>query len=122
MTPNTHNNVFFEYFPSNSSHRKAMVILTGVPGKPKKYDIFERFNQEGFDVFFPRYEGTWESKGNFLSPSPVVAIDSLIEAIHNGITLTGQLKGQVYKSDEVFVLGSSFGGGVALVLQDHSIQ
>lgn len=108
------NNIFFEYAPSATPGHKTVVLLCGVPAQPKQYAVIEWFANAGFDVFFPRYEGTWESDGVFLSPSPIVGINTLIDSIHTGLMLNDA----EYRSEEVYVFGASFGGGVALALDD----
>ncbi|HEY1037601.1 MAG TPA: hypothetical protein VGE62_03380 [Candidatus Paceibacterota bacterium] len=95
--------------------KKAAIFLLGLPGSPKRYAVFEDFKNDGFDIFLPRYEGTWESKGIFLENSPVQAIDELSSLIHSGLDLGGA----TYAADSIYVMGASFGGGVALSIQDH---
>lgn len=114
MLTNKSNNIFFEYVLSSTPGKRAVIVLIGVPAQPKHYNIFDWFTKEGFDVFFPRYEGTWESDGVFLSPSPTAGINQFIESIHKGIMLDDKM----YCTDNVYIFGSSFGGGVALALDD----
>ncbi len=116
MLTSKSNNIFFEYALSSMPGKRAVVVLSGVPAQPKHYSIFDWFNKEGFDVFFPRYEGTWESDGEFLSPSPTIGINKFIESMHKGLML-GDKK---YCAQNVYVFGASFGGGVALALEDAS--
>ncbi len=110
--------VGYDVSPKVAEKRKAIVFLLGLPGSPKEYEVFQYFKSQGFDIFLPRYEGTWESKGEFLGLPPSVAIDELVVALKSGITLADA---NIYKSNNVFVLGASFGGGVSLTLKNSEI-
>lgn len=105
--------------PQVNSDKKAIIFLLGLPGSPKEYEMFQYFKSEGFDIFLPRYEGTWESKGEFLERAPSIAIDDLINTLKKGIVLTD---GNVYKSKNIYVLGTSFGGGVSLNVSPKNIK
>ncbi len=114
-------NTYVEYSLSSVTcgPKKAIVFLLGIPGSPKEYEIFENFKSEGYDIFLPRYEGTWESKGEFLERAPSVAIEELLSILQSGILLED---GQNYSADNLFILGASFGGGVSLVLKTELIK
>lgn len=111
--------VGYDISPKVAEDRKSVVFLLGLPGSPKEYEVFKYFMSEGFDIFLPRYEGTWESKGEFLERAPSIAIDELLSVLKSGVILPD---GNIYKSNNVFVLGASFGGGVALVLNSKNIK
>jgi esterase/lipase len=110
--------VGYDMSPKVAEERKAIIFLLGLPGSPKEYEVFRYFKSKGFDILLPRYEGTWESKGKFLERAPSVAVDELIAALKIGIALSD---GNIYKSNNVFVLGASFGGGVSLTLKNSEI-
>ena len=114
-------NIYVEYdiSPNAIGERKAIVFLLGLPGSPKEYEVFKYFKAKGFDIFLPRYEGTWESKGEFLKCAPSVAINELLSVLESGVMLND---GNIYKSTNIFVIGTSFGGGVALVLDARNIK
>jgi len=89
----------------------AVIILDGLPSRPASKDqLIKKLSGHGFDVFFPRYEGTWESKGEFLKRPPSQGIIEFIEALRKGVSLNDKK----YFARKIFLLGSSFGGGVAL--------
>lgn len=111
--------VGYSISPKTANESKAIVFLLGLPGSPKEYEVFEYFKSEGFDIFLPRYEGTWESKGEFLERSPSIAVEELLSALQSGVFLED---GQEYKAEHLFVLGASFGGGVSLILRAKSIK
>lgn len=105
-------NLFFTYLLSKGAFSKgAIILLDGLPSNPSsKNQLMEKLSEHNYDVFFPRYEGTWESKEKFLERTPSEAIIEFIKALREGKNIGD--KG--YRAKNVFILGSSFGGGVAL--------
>ncbi|MBU2503940.1 MAG: hypothetical protein KJ879_02715 [Nanoarchaeota archaeon] len=105
-------NLFFTYILSEgATSNGAIVLLDGLPSNPSSKDqLMQKLSEYNYDVFFPRYEGTWESKGKFLERAPSEPIIGFIEALGKGENI-GNNK---YKAKKVFLLGASFGGGVAL--------
>ena len=88
-----------------------MTLGRGLPSNPSsKGQLMQELSGHGYDVFFPRYEGTWESKGTFLERTPSEAIIEFIKILKKGIS-TGNKE---YLAGKIFLLGASFGGGVAL--------
>jgi len=96
----------------NPTASRAIIILDGIPSVPRGERLMNIFASQGYCSFFPRYAGTWESEGEFLAKNPVIEIESLIKKIISGITL-GE---SVFFSKNIAVLGSSFGGAIALSL------
>ena len=105
-------NSFFTYILSKSTPSNgAIILLDGLPSNPaSKNQLMQELSGHGYDVFFPRYEGTWESKGTFLERAPSEAIIEFIEILKKGKNI-GTKK---YRAGKIFILGASFGGGVAL--------
>lgn len=100
-----------------TSDKGAIILLDGIPSDPKKkIPLMNELFSRGYDVFFPRYEGIWESKGEFLRRNPRASIKEFINKIRVGINL----EGGKYKADKIFLLGASFGGGMALSLANES--
>lgn len=113
-------NLSFSYLLSKEKPSKGTVLLLdGLPSNPEsKNALMKKFIDNHFDVFFPRYEGTFESKGEFLKRNPSDAIEEFISKLKNGIDL---LDNQQYASSRIFLLGSSFGGAVALDIANRNI-
>ncbi len=96
----------------------AAIILDGLPSNPSDKDqLMQKLSHHHLDVFFPRYEGTWESKGEFLKRAPSRAIIEFIKALRSGIVLNDKK----YLTQKMFILGASFGGGVALDIASKNI-
>lgn len=94
--------------------KKLAILLPGLPYEPKKYDLVNQLNNADFDVAFIHYKGTWGSEGEFLAKPPQKEIDALIAMIRdvglNTILYT-----------EISLLGTSFGGALALMITDVPI-
>jgi pimeloyl-ACP methyl ester carboxylesterase len=75
---------------------------------------------KGYWVFYPRYRGAWESGGQFLARSPHEDILLIIDELHKGVTELAFGKHFPLKSDQIFVIGGSFGGAVALLASRDS--
>lgn len=114
-----HQNTYFTYLlTSNHRSRGTVILLDGIPGKPtSKEELMRVLVNKGFDVFFPRYEGTWESEGEFLKVKPSQAITNFLNEIKTGI----QLEGRKYESVKLFILATSFGGAIALDIASENI-
>ena len=104
-------NLFFTYLISDQLSKGTIMLLDGLPSNPlNKEKLMENLAKKNYDVFFPRYEGTWESKGEFLKRSPSEIIIEFISILKRGI----KIKNKEYKAKKIFILGSSFGGGIGL--------
>ena len=67
ISSSQYKNLFFTYILSKSIPSKGTIILLdGLPSNPlSKNQLMQKLAEYNYDVFFPRYEGTWESKGDF---------------------------------------------------------
>lgn len=101
---------------SHSSHRTRVIILCdGMPTMPHAQAFAEWLSQKGFWVFCPRYRGSWESGGLFLKQSPEKDILDVIDGLSKGFTSLWDGKKFKLKPDEIFVIGTSFGGPAAIL-------
>jgi esterase/lipase len=104
--------LFFTYiFSKNTPSKGTIILLDGLPSNPStKANLMRELSEKGYDVFFPRYEGTWESDGTFLERAPSEGIIEFIKKLKDGINI----EGKNYNNNKIFLFGASFGGGVAL--------
>lgn len=110
-----HRGIVVEYIDSSAQSDKAIILLDGLPSVPHCKDLMYELNRKGYSVFFPRYRGTWESEGDFLSHSPVKDIEDIISFISRS-----DQKG-FSNIKEINIIGTSFGGGVALCLKPNDL-
>jgi pimeloyl-ACP methyl ester carboxylesterase len=110
-----HRDIVFEHLPPSGEDRNRWVVLCdGLPAMPHRHELMAALAAAGWHVVLPRYVGTWESPGEFLVASPTDDITAVIEA-----TVTGQLVPGMVPATNVTLLGTSFGGAVALCLAKH---
>ncbi len=107
--------------PSHSSAKQKVIILCdGMPSVPRKQPLAAFLAGRGYWVFYPRYRGTWESGGQFLARSPHEDILHVIDELPKGVTDLAFGKHFPLKPDQIFVIGGSFGGAVALLASPDS--
>jgi esterase/lipase len=109
------NGVVAEFFAPKDPSTKVVILCGGMPSMPDKKTVLEFFVKKGFWVFFPRYKGTWESAGEFLVESPEQGILEIINEITLGFKDGFSEVFYEVNPEEVYVIGSSFGGTVALM-------
>jgi len=119
IRPSRYKDLYFTYALSRlNTSGGAVIILDGLPSNPfSKDQLIQKLAWHGLDVFFPRYEGTWRSKGEFLKRAPSKGIIEFIKALRQGASLNGKK----YIAKKIFILGASFGGGVALDIASKNI-
>lgn len=102
-------------FLEGTKPNHAIILCEGLPSIPKRQDTIEYLANQGFLVFQPRYRGTWESDGEFLVQNPFLDIQDIVEVIKsNNIQELFSMKTFIFDIKRISVIGSSFGGSVAL--------
>jgi alpha/beta superfamily hydrolase len=106
----------------DKSNGNLVINCSGLPGQPENYELFSYLTQKGFVCVHPKYEGTWESEGKFLDHSPVDDLRTVINYIIESHVLESAYDGSLIKLEfnNIFLMGSSFGGSVALVTAANS--
>jgi dipeptidyl aminopeptidase/acylaminoacyl peptidase len=101
---------------SRAPRRTRVIILCdGMPGMPHAQAFAEWLSKKGFWVFSPRYRGSWESGGLFLKKSPEEDVLAVIDGLPKGFVSLWDGKKFKVKPDEIFVIGTSFGGPAAIL-------
>ncbi len=101
--------------PKNKKSNKIIIFCSGVPGAPYKDDVLEFWSKKGYWTFFPRYRGTWESGGKFLTRSPHEDILDVIDALEYPFEDYWKHKKYHLKPKTINIVGSSFGGPAAIL-------
>ena len=93
---------------------KVVLICDGLPSVPSKQELLMHLGKNGYWAIHLRYRGTWESSGLFLKESPVKDIEIAMKSVLSGIS--DVWTGQHFKlrSPTFSLIGSSFGGSVAI--------
>ena len=95
-----------EHLAPETDSARAIVLCDGLPGTPYQRLLMSRLASAGWHVLFPRYRGTWESAGTFLEASPADDVARLVGELRAG--------GAGFACEQVMLIGTSFGGTVAL--------
>jgi len=121
--------IITEFLPARPQHaggaptkasKKVIILCPGVPGVPHRDEVMNLLSKKGFWVFHPRYRGTWESKGKFLKKSPHQDILDIIDQLPRGFKDSETGKTIRLKSDEIYLIGGSFGGPAAILASKDS--
>jgi len=110
-----------EFAAPKGKSRGVVVLCSGVPSSSGKNELLNFLAAKGFWVFYPRYRGTWESGGSFLKQSPTADIADVLASIQKPIKeLWG---GHTFSVpfQQVYVVGSSFGGPATITLSSHKV-
>ena len=105
--------IFFEFVLQDRT-ADAVIILPGFPGRNDYNELISVFFDRGYHVFVPRYRGSYQSSGDFLSKNPV---DDLIMFDRN--LKKGKAKSlwdnkvQQFKINKKILIAGSFGGPIA---------
>lgn len=113
--------IIFEFSPAEDEFRGIIIICEGLPSIPRQKELLSYLSVAGYFVIFPRYRGTWESDGEFLKESPAKDIEDIINFIENN-KIKEFYGGKEFdiKDKNIYLLGSSFGGSVALSLAGNT--
>jgi len=110
--------IFFDIAIPEETNSEMIILLPGLPEYPLPKELMFKLAARGYHVVAPRYRGTFESKGNFLAKSPAYDILNLIKFLKKQKKILELYNKQSLKVNfnKLIVLGSSFGGSVALHL------
>ena len=112
--------IFFEFIVHNGE-RDSIIVLPGFPSSNVMDKIIYFLYEKGFNVFAPRYKGTFQSKGKFLELNPIKDLIKFIIQLEKEKAISlWDMKPFYFKSKRFFVFGSSFGGSVACALTANS--
>lgn len=113
--------IIFEFSPAENEFCGIVIICEGLPSVPKQRELLSYLSAAGYFVIFPRYRGTWESDGEFLKESPAKDIKDIINFIKNN-KIKELYAGKEFdvRDKNINILGSSFGGSIALSLADNT--
>lgn len=101
---------------TSATPAKVLILATGMPGYPGgRGKALQEFSQKGFWVFVPRYRGTWESGGKFLTKSPHEDVLEVAKGVSKSFTDFYSGKKMRIRKPEVYVIGASFGGAAAVL-------
>jgi len=107
--------IIAEFLAPARPSKKTIILLSGLPTVPEKDEVIRFLSKAGYWVFFPRYRGTWESGGKFLDKSPEQDVFDIIDQLPKGFKNLWKNETLKINPQEIFVIGSSFGGAGAIL-------
>ena len=107
--------IITEFLPPKHFSNQVVILCDGLPSGGSKQQLVTWFAGHGFWTFHLRYRGTWESGGTFLDHAPEQDVFDVIEGLKNDFH--DVWSGQIFscQPEHICVVGSSFGGTVALM-------
>jgi len=112
----SHNGIIVGYYQSSANSNKQVVFCQGLPQYVTPHHEFvQKLLALGYNVFAPRYAGTWESDGDFGPVSAAETIGHTIDLVTGGrATETYSNKEISWNTEEIALIGFSFGAAPAL--------
>ena len=95
--------------------KETIILLHGLPGNEKNLDLAETIRQNGKNVIYFNYRGSWGSQGKLLYSNCLQDISKVIDYLSNDI-VSKKLR---IKKSSFSLIGHSLGGGIAIL---HGIQ
>ena len=92
----------------------TIILLPGFPSSNKLNSEMEFLFKKGYNVFFPRFKGSFQSKGVFLKGNIVKELKSFITKLKKEkITNLWDLNEINFKINKLILFGSSFSGAIS---------
>ncbi len=100
--------------------KETIILLHGLPGNEKNLDLAEKLRQDGKNVIYFNYRGSWGSQGQFLYSNCLEDVSKVIDYLTNDMT-SRKLR---IKKDSFCLLGHSLGGGIAVLhgMKDNRVK
>ena len=100
-----------------------IVISPGLPQYIDKHHlIIKRLSGMGYNIFTPRYIGSWESDGNFSLKNCIRTLDQTLEMVGLGRAVESYNVSEVIWSNSLptYLIGFSFGALPVLLLKTET--
>jgi len=112
--------IFFEFALQNRN-ADAIIILPDFPSRNKYDSLISFFYNRGYHVFVPRYRGSYQSNGKFLSKNVVDDLSLFVDDLEKGqVKSLWDMKKKEFKINRKLLIGHSFSGPIALGLAAKS--
>ncbi|GEM_PF-6533945 len=92
----------------------TIILLPGFPSSNKLDSEIKFLYQKGYNVFFPRFKGSFQSKGFFLQNNIVRELKSFVDELKKGkITNLWDLEEMSFQTRNLILFGQSFSGAIS---------
>ena len=106
--------IFFEFLIHKNESSDAIILLPGFPSSNNEDELMRFFYEKGFNAFYLRYEGSFQSKGHFLESNPIKYMIECINHINKGKVISlWDMEEKSFKNKKLILLTGSFGGAIA---------
>lgn len=105
--------IFFEFLTHNNKC-DTIIILSGFPSSNQNNELMYFFYENGFNVFFPRFKGSFQSKGKFLKTNPIDDLLFFIKELKKGYAKNLWDMNKIYfENKKINLVAESFSGAIA---------
>jgi len=105
--------IFFEFMLQDHV-TDAVIILPNFPGRNDYNPLISLFYDRGYHVFVPRYRGSYQSKGLFLSKNPVDDFILFSKNLDKGkVKSLWDMKTLSFKVHKKILVATNFSGAIA---------
>lgn len=105
--------IFFN-FMAQDSPADTILVLEGFPASGKSTEEMEFLYSKGFNVIWPHYPGTYQSRGKFLDKDLIQELASFVDSLSEGkVTSLWDLSEIKINTKRLFLFGGSFGGAIS---------
>lgn len=111
--------IFFEAAIHKESS-DTIILLPGFPSSNNMKDKINFFYELGFNVYAPRYPGSYQSDGFFLEGNLIEDLSNFVENVNKPIINLWDLKETTPKIRRIFVFGESFSGAISCALANRN--
>lgn len=107
---------FFEALLQETS-TPTIILLSGFPSNNNYDDIMYFYYNKGFNVFYPRYSGFYQSGGTFLEEGMITKLIDFVNYIKKGSIINLWDNSKVsFKAEDIIICSGSLGGSVAIAI------
>ncbi len=104
--------IFFEFLV-HKNPSDTILVLEGFPSEAEHKKQIEFLYDQGYNVFWPHYPGTYQSEGEFLDKNPVLELSDFIDELKKGEAINLWDMSKInFKTNKLFLFGSSFSGAI----------
>lgn len=108
--------VYFEFLVAEEE-REAVVLLDGFPSSNDREEEVRLLFENGYNVFYPRYRGTFQSDGLFLETDPSITMSQFLDYVQTGSTRSLWDEQEIrFHNKTLHLVSGSFGGAVSLAV------
>lgn len=116
-----YNGGFFEFLIHKDKSTDAIIILPGFPSSNNEDDLMRFFYEKGFNVFYLRYKGSFQSNGYFLESNIIDDMIKAIDYINKGRVISlWDMEKKSFENKRLILLTGSFGGAIACGIASKS--